>query len=774
VLALLQQQPPPPEVTSSVERDRIGVGDEIDLTIRVTSASAEVVQVSLPPLLGFELLGRSERTEVSYGGDQRRVTTVTLRLRAAAKGHYRLGPMQVRQGRHLVQGDPVEVTVDRGSAATARTLPVRMARLLDRAPAPSGSPPAAVTLVLSAASAVVGEQVDVVTIAWFQRDLRQQLRRSPTVDAPRIEGVWSYPQPVPNGIAASRLVGGHWYDLFILHQIVFPLTPGRVTISPARLHYSVPLAFQFFSQEERYALTSQGATLTVTPLPDAGRPADFTGAVARGLTVSESVTPATAQQGEALTASLVLNGEGNVALWPVPAVVWPRGFRAYPDATEDRVRTTEGRLGGTKTFRYLLVPDTAGATLIPPLSYTYFDPDTKAYLTTHADGVRLTVAPRASGALVRATPPALMLDDRPSLARRVRTALPDAVWWTVLLLAPLGFVFRTVRMPRRKAQVKGARSDSLAGLERELSRVVAALAAGKEREGPVALQAALRRSGLTEADAERVIEVRERLRAARFGGAGIDPTVMADARALIQRIRPERARWGPRWRSGTAAAFLLLLAGLMDAQSNAPEQLYDAGALGSAAAGFLARANAAPDVGAHWYNLGAARLRLGMDGSALGAWTRAARLLPRDHTIRRALVLVPPADGASARQLWVSPFTPEELWLIAACAWLAGWAGLAWSRRWRGRWLVLLAGAVILGVSAETLRWWYDRPLAVLATEQPILVSPTERAPRVGTLPKSSTVLVKAERGGWSLVQDPAGHRGWTEDAALVPVSFNP
>ena len=106
----------------------------------------------------------------------------------------------------------------------------------------------------------------------------------------------------------------------------------------------------------------------------------------------------------------------------------------------------------------------------------------------------------------------------------------------------------------------------------------------------------------------------------------------------------------------------------MNAQSNAPEQLYDAGALGSAAAGFLARATAAPDVGAHWYNLGAARLRLGMDGSALGAWTRAARLLPRDHTIRRALVLVPPADGASARQLWVSPFTPDELWLIAAWA----------------------------------------------------------------------------------------------------------
>ena len=69
-----------------------------------------------------------------------------------------------------------------------------------------------------------------------------------------------------------------------------------------------------------------------------------------------------------MTASLVLRGEGNVALWPAPAVTWPAGFRAYPDATEERVSTTDGRLGGTKTFRYLLVADSAGTTAIPPFA----------------------------------------------------------------------------------------------------------------------------------------------------------------------------------------------------------------------------------------------------------------------------------------------------------------------------------------------------------------------------------------------------------------------
>jgi hypothetical protein len=568
LLALaLVQQTPAPQVMSAVDRDHVAIGDEVELTVRITSQTPEPVQVSLPPLLGFELLGRSERSEVSYGNTKGRITTVTLRLRATTKGHWRIGKVQIRQGSHLEEAEPVDVYVDRGTSATATALPARIRRLLEQALPPKGTPPAAISVVVSDESVVLGEQVDVVTIAWFQRDLRQQLRRSPTVEAPRIEGVWSYPQTVPTGIAASRLVGGRWYDLFILHQIVFPLTPGTVKVSSARLHYSVPLAFQFFSQEERYSLVSGTSAVDVTPLPTAGRPADFAGAVARNLTITDSISPAIAQQGEAVTASLILRGEGNVALWPAPAVTWPQGFRAYPDATEERVSTTDGRLGGTKTFRYLLVADSAGTTAMPALRYSYFDPGSGTYASTRMESVSLTVAPRSGGTLVRATPPPLILDARPVLARQIRESLPAWLWWMALLIGPLVFAARIIRLPHRASRSQPPRGDSLAAVERELSRMVAALAAGHDRNGPDSLQASLRRSGLSEPDARKVIEVRERLRAARFGGSGVDPAVLAEARALIQRIRPERPPSGPRWKSGTAAR--LFSAPALRAQSTA-------------------------------------------------------------------------------------------------------------------------------------------------------------------------------------------------------------
>ena len=118
-------------------------------------------------------------------------------------------------------------------------------------------------LIVSADSVRVGEQVDVVTAAWFPRDLRLQLRRPPTLQPPVIDGVWSYPQATPAGIAATRSIGGRWYDLFVAHQVVFPLLPGKVVVPRATLKYSTPVALQFFSQEERFALSSKAETLKV-------------------------------------------------------------------------------------------------------------------------------------------------------------------------------------------------------------------------------------------------------------------------------------------------------------------------------------------------------------------------------------------------------------------------------------------------------------------------------------------------------------------------------
>ncbi|MBK6421687.1 MAG: BatD family protein [Gemmatimonadetes bacterium] len=755
-LMLVAQQARGPEVMLAVDRDRVAPGDVITLTIRVVSDLSDPIRVDLPTLGGVELESRSERSDVSTGDKAGRSTWIELKLRAVTPGEWRLGPVNVRQGIAYAQGDAVAITIEGGTpAAVTASLSDRLSRIIQRAPPPSALGAAGISVALSDERVVVGQQVDVVTLAWFERETRQRLRRAPTVEPPQIEGVWSYPQLVPGGIAATRQVGGKWYDLFVLHQVAFPLTPGRFAVSPARLTYHLPLAYQFFSQEERYELASDPTSFAALALPDAGRPPGFAGAVGHGLSVTRTLTPASGRQGEAFTAEIVVRGEGNVALWPEPGVRWPAGVRVYPEAAEERPASNGGRFGGRKTFHFLLIPDSAGTLSVPALGYPYFDPESGTYQQVTVPPGVMVVAPRGERVVARAEPPPIRLDLRVPLGRRVQAALPVAAWW-LLALAPLlvWLVPRLPRLRRPRGPAPAPRAETLGLAHR---RVVRALADVGERGE----------------DAGRLAALKARLDAARFSRDAV-----AGEHALLTEVEqvlashpdggsPSRRRW--RQRAGLIVVLGILGAGAGAAQAG-PEQLYEAGAYRAAAVGFLRRASLGRDVTAHWFNLGAAAFRGGSDAAALVAYVRAARLSPRDGGVRRALVLLPPADSRAADDLWVAPVTPEELWLVGLVTWLAGWAGILVTRTWRGRWVVLLAGGATLVAAGEGLAWRYARPLAVVAENQQLRLSPHELAPAVGEAALLSTVRLGPARGAWVQVELPGGQRGWAEAAGLVPL----
>lgn len=770
LLAVLAQFPPP-QALVGVDHDHLTVGDEVGVTLRITSLSTDPVQVIVPSLTGLELVARSERTELAPGGGPARLTTVELRLRGSRPGSWRVGPFEVRQGLHVVQVDPVTLTVAPAAGAVATTLNARVQRILERAPAPAAGGRVALTLIRSSDTVLVGEQVDVLTAAWFPRDLRLQLRRPPTLEAPQIDGVWSYPQPAPSGIAASRNIAGVWYDVFVVHQVIFPLAPGVVTIAPAVLRYSVPLAVQFFSQEERYTLTSASTAIAVLPLPDEGRPLLFSGAVGRQLTLRRSVTPGSGRVGEPLTVELTVQGEGNVALWPAPVFRWPPAVRTYSDRVDEQVSSLQGRLVGSKSFRYLLVPDSAGTLLLPSIRYSYFDPATRSYSTAEVAAASIGVARGLTATAPKALPPPLLYRQSPALAWSIAHDLPPELLLLLAALAPGVWLGAWVVRRRGPSRAAPPPPDDLVAVHRELDRLLERMAL-PPGTGGAALRHALQLAGVPPALAQETVACQERLQSARFapGKSGRRAEVVRSARSLMARLN----EWcgavrGPAGRAA-ALALALLMALPLRGQAPAPEQLYEAGALEEAAARFQARTREAPAVAANWYNLGAARFRQGREGDALAAWTMAHRLAPRERHITQALRLVPPADGESAARLWTAPVTPEELGLTAMLAWLLGWAGLIAHRGPRGRWMVVLSAAVLLAATGAGLVWWYARPLGIVDGETKLLGGPYGRAPVVAALGPGSVLLLERQRAAWWLAQDAEGRSGWIPGMAVVRV----
>lgn len=772
-----------PEVTASVDRTRLTVGEELVLSIRGTSDSDEPMRITLPPLDGFQIIARSERTEVAFGGAGGRTTTLEVRLRAARSGSFQLGPVTALQNGASARTTPITIVVAPGAQA-AQAVSARLRALLERAPPPRRPGEPALVLVISSGRVYVGEQVDVVTAAWFPRDLRARLRRPPTLAPPSLSGVWSYPQPAPPGIAASRQVGGTWYDLFVSHQIVFPLVPGELEIARASLQYSVPVAMQFFSQEERYTLQSNAAALTVLPLPDAGRPTGFAGAVGRGLAIERTTGAAggvAVRAGETLPIEVTISGVGNVALWPAPDLEWPTGLRHYQDRIDDRITAEAGRLGGTKLFRYLALPDSAGPLRLPPIRYSYFDLDREAYRTLRVPAVNLSVAPTSEAQASRPTPPPLLASARPSIARTVLRGPPAIVWGAVGVLPVLAWLVVTWRDERRRRHGR-RQADVNPGIDasdRKLLAALRSLVADAETRTGATLIAALRAAGVDPALAQRIARARDEFLARRYGpalaGSRGEREITREMDELTHALGGQSRH---RERRSRAVRLTVLLLLVMPARASGavaqagPEQLYDEGAFRAAADGFARRTVAEPGVAAHWYGLGASEYRLGSDARAGAAWVRAARLAPRSAAVRRALRLVPAPDASSLRRLRVVPATPDELALAGAVLWLAGWGLVLFGpRRRRGRYAWVIGAGAVLALAAVGTHAYYSRPLAVVVAEGPMRLSPHGRAPEVARLSPGTAVQPRRESGGWVLVQRSGGPTGWLPDNALVDVS---
>ena len=113
--------------------------------------------------------------------------------------------------------------------------------------------------------------------------------------------------------------------------------------------------------------------LDVRPLPEAGRPADFSGAVGTSFTLEQTLTPDRVHPGDLVTATYTLTFDGYC-----PSNAWPRiehlstAFRAYEPKEAAATPTS-------RTWTQVLVPRTVSATNSPLVSLSYYNPRTRRY-----------------------------------------------------------------------------------------------------------------------------------------------------------------------------------------------------------------------------------------------------------------------------------------------------------------------------------------------------------------------------------------------------------
>jgi BatD DUF11 like domain len=503
-----------PEVVASVDREEATLDDTVTLSIAVSvSTKGEPIDLQLPALRDFDVVGRSSSEQVSFifngtAPSYRRTTVTSLALTPHRAGVLTIEPARLVQGGKAYTSRQLSIRVLPATAQPASRKPGRGRPPADPQPDSfSGQGPAT-----GADDAFAGTRIgsrDLVLLASVDTDrpfVGQQVSYSlwllarvnvsgiDKLQLPKTDGFWTEEIEAPQQLVGeARIVDGVQVQAYLLRKrALFPLRPGKTSIEPAEVEVLTGMGLLFSRASVRRA--TQPLAIDVQPLPSP-RPPGFDPGNVGQWSLTASLEPAAVPAGQPVTLRLVLSGRGNLRDVQVPRLPSISGLRAYDATTTDKPGVEQGRAGGTRTVEQLLVPERTGEIEMPALTLQTFDPVQKQYKALRTEPLRLTVgapvqAPAGPQDAASAPTAQNLLAAgglRPIRLRITQVKAGAAPWtsgwfWAALLGGPLlvggllgsrRALLLAVRDPD-KVRVRGARSAArkrLRGAEALLTRV---------------------------------------------------------------------------------------------------------------------------------------------------------------------------------------------------------------------------------------------------------------------------------------------------------------
>ena len=400
-------------LSADVDAREIGVEDQVQLTISVTGRSLSGrEEVTFPGLKNLRLVGGPmQSTQFSIvNGVASQGKTYTYVLQATSAGKAEIGAVRLRlaSGAEKVT-EPIAINVAGGSVRPRS----RAGGSSSRDPLFGGDPfgedpfegffgrrgaraPAPKVVAEAAASRQklhVGEPLRLVYQVYTQTDLT-------TVDfaeEPKHPGFWAEdierPASTTRRGEPATLAGERYVRFTVTEKLLFPMKPGQLTIPAARLRIGVARA-GFFDGGGSVVRETKPLTVEVSAIPEAP---GSSGAVGQ-FKASASLDRTSIALGEAVTLRFTLTGRGNLRWIERGPVLEVPNVKVFPPQVKDAIKVEASGMSGSRTWEYVLVPQTGGKLELPPLALTYFDPVAERSLRAETAGLAVEVLSAPSAA----------------------------------------------------------------------------------------------------------------------------------------------------------------------------------------------------------------------------------------------------------------------------------------------------------------------------------------------------------------------------------------
>lgn len=217
------------------------------------------------------------------------------------------------------------------------------------------------------------------------------------VDEPRYANFWS--QQLLEKVQISEVNrNGRPFRCITLKQILlYPQQVGEQQIDP----FSCSLVLQLPSNQVDFfgnrsyitstrTLQTTATRIKVLPLPEEGKPANFSGAVGH-FSLSMNFPTRSLNAGETAEGEVVIAGKGNFKLFDMPKLTFPPALEVYAPKEKEHLTNSASGINGDITHTYTIVPQYKGKFPVPALNFSFFNPDTQQYETLSSENMTIEV-----------------------------------------------------------------------------------------------------------------------------------------------------------------------------------------------------------------------------------------------------------------------------------------------------------------------------------------------------------------------------------------------
>jgi len=407
-------------ITARLQHNEIPVDRSTRLMVSLSGTSKSKPDIPEVPGLRFTQTGTSSQMQF-VNGEMSSAVTYAFQVQASKTGDYTIPAISVNINGKVESSDPLRLRVVQAVGSAPRS-PQRLQPAL---PSPRGAPQVAPRGAIGREAAFLdletrkgrlymGEMVPVAIKAYFREGL------GVSVAPPQLTGDAFVLHNLSEDPKQTRVrVGDGVYTMLTWNSAISAIKEGRYPIK-AKLDATIQVPTEgrrrspfggslfnddffggsffnddFFNrffggvEERQIELATKPRRIRVDPLPEKGRPKDFSGAVGQ-FELSVKATPTEVEVGDPITLEMTVSGRGNFDRVATPSLADDAGWRTY-DASDTFKPSDVSGYRGVKRFEQPVVPETPRIKAIPALRFSYFDTRKKQYATLVSKSIPIKV-----------------------------------------------------------------------------------------------------------------------------------------------------------------------------------------------------------------------------------------------------------------------------------------------------------------------------------------------------------------------------------------------